>query len=140
MRKSLLATVALSAVTATLPALALTAVPAHAGDGDVEKARSCGGFRIELKVGPEDGGWEVESDVDDASAGSDWRIVIRQDGRRSSTGSAPPDPAGTSRSTCAVPTPPGADSVPVPRAPRRQPGPRLLPEDHPALRPATSPQ
>src|SRR5688500_6229234 len=82
MRKSLLTVVALSAVTATLPALALTAAPANAGDGDVEKARNCGGFQIELKVGPEDGGWEVESDVDDAKSGSDWRIVIRHDGRR----------------------------------------------------------
>jgi hypothetical protein len=81
MRKSLLTAVALSAVTATLPALALTAAPANAGDGDVEKARNCGGFRIELKVGPEDGGWEIESDVDDAKAGSEWRVVIRQDGR-----------------------------------------------------------
>ena len=82
MRKSLLTTVALSTVTAVVPALALTAAPASAGDGDVEKSRSCGGFRIELKVGPEDGGWEVESDVDDARGGSKWRIVIRQDGRR----------------------------------------------------------
>ena len=82
MRKSLLTTVALSTAAATVSALALTAAPANAGDGDVEKARNCGGFRIELKVGPEDGGWEVESDVDDAKAGSDWRIVIRQDGRR----------------------------------------------------------
>ena len=82
MRKSPLTAVTLSAVTATLPALALTTAPASAGDGDVEKARNCGGFRIELKVGPEDGGWEVESDVDDARAGSRWRIVIRHDGRR----------------------------------------------------------
>jgi hypothetical protein len=81
MKKNLITAVALSAVTATLPALALTAGPAQAGDDDIEKSRSCGGFRIELKVGPEDGGWEVESDVDDARAGSDWRIVIRQDGR-----------------------------------------------------------
>ncbi len=81
MRKNLITAVALSAVTATLPALALTAGPAQAGDDDIEKSRSCGGFRIELKVGPEDGGWDVESDVDDARAGSDWRIVIRQDGR-----------------------------------------------------------
>ena len=65
-----------------MAALGLSAAPASAGDGDVEKARNCGGFRLELKVGPEDGGWEVESDVDDASAGSDWRIVIRQDGSR----------------------------------------------------------
>lgn len=82
MRKSLLTAVALSAATTTVSALALTAAPANAGDGDVEKARNCGGFRIELKVGPEDGGWEVESDVDDARAGSRWRIVIRHDGRR----------------------------------------------------------
>ena len=82
MRKSLLTTIALPALAATVAALGLTAGPAIAGDGDVEKARNCGGFRIELKVGPEDGGWEVESDVDDARAGSDWRIVIRQDGRR----------------------------------------------------------
>ncbi|MGH3346291.1 MAG: hypothetical protein ACRDO4_04870 [Nocardioides sp.] len=82
MRKSLLTTVTLSTAAATVSALALTAAPANAGDGDVEKSRNCGGFRIELKVGPEDGGWEVESDVDDARAGSRWRIVIRQDGRR----------------------------------------------------------
>ncbi len=75
------ATIALTTLTtAALPAL-LVVAPAHAGDGDVEKARNCGGFRIELKVGREDAGWEVESDVDDARAGSRWRIKIRQDGR-----------------------------------------------------------
>ncbi len=110
MRKSLLATVALSAVTATLPALALTAVPAHAGDGDVEKARSCGGFRIELKVGPEDGGWEVESDVDDASAGSEWRIVIRQDGRKVFNRVRTAGPGGDVEVDLRRPDTPGADT------------------------------
>ncbi|WP_432479324.1 hypothetical protein [Nocardioides sp. GXQ0305] len=79
MKKHLLP-LAVSAATVA-SALTLAPSPALAGDGDVEKARGCGGFRIELKVGPEDGGWEVESDVDDASAGSDWRIRIRHDGR-----------------------------------------------------------
>lgn len=69
-------------LTTALSGIALNAAPAHAGDDDVERARSCGGWRIELEVGPEDSGWEVESDIDDADAGSRWRVVVRQDGQR----------------------------------------------------------
>ena len=62
----------------SVPALALTATPAHA----VDKSQRCDGARMELSVERADGGFEVEADVDDATPGSRWRIVMRHDGKR----------------------------------------------------------
>ena len=62
----------------SVPVLALTAAPAHA----VDKSQRCDGARMELSVERDDGGFEVEADVDDAVPGSRWRLTLRQDGRR----------------------------------------------------------
>ena len=62
----------------SVPALALTATPAHA----VDKSKRCDGARMELSVEKDDGRFEVEADVDDANPGSRWRIVMRHDGKR----------------------------------------------------------
>lgn len=62
----------------SVPALALAAAPAHA----VDKSQRCDGARMELSVEKDDGRFEVEADVDDATPGSRWRIVMRHDGQR----------------------------------------------------------
>lgn len=61
-----------------VPALAVTATPAHAA----EKSQRCDGARMELSVEKDDGKFEVEAEIDDARPGSRWRIVLRHDGKR----------------------------------------------------------
>jgi hypothetical protein len=61
-----------------VPALTLTATPAHA----VDKSQRCDGARMELSVEKDDGRFEVEADIDDADPGSRWRLALRQDGNR----------------------------------------------------------
>lgn len=68
-------------------ALALTvagAMPASAkGNGDVERRGSCSsGTEWKLKLSPEDGGIEVEYEVDSNQNGERWRVKIVQDGDR----------------------------------------------------------
>ncbi len=63
--------------------LALLAMPApaFAGDRDVERSGSCSGRSDwKLKLSPEDGGIEVEFEVDQNVVGDTWRVVIRQNG------------------------------------------------------------
>jgi hypothetical protein len=63
--------------------LALLAMPtpAFAGDRDVERSGSCSGRSDwELKLSPEDGGIEVEFEIDQNVVGDTWRVVIRQNG------------------------------------------------------------
>jgi hypothetical protein len=67
-------------------ALALTvlgAVPAAAGDRDVERRGSCSGSTDwKLKLSPEDGGIEVEYEVDSNVNGQSWKVKIFQNGNR----------------------------------------------------------
>ena len=60
-------------------ALALSSGPAAA---DVERHGTCAGATYEFTVDRENGGFEVSADVDHATPGSRWRIVLRQDGDR----------------------------------------------------------
>lgn len=56
-------------------------VPAFAGGRDVERRGSCSGRSDwKLKLSPEDGGIEVEFEVDQNVVGDEWRVVIRQNG------------------------------------------------------------
>lgn len=60
-----------------------TALPAMAGDGDVEREGSCGRRSDwKLKLSPENGGLEVEFEVDQNVSGDRWRVIMRHDGRR----------------------------------------------------------
>ena len=59
-----------------VPATMLIASPAQA----VDRSERCDGARIELSVEKDDGRFEVEADVDNAPRGSQWRIVLKQDG------------------------------------------------------------
>jgi len=72
-------------------ALALTvggAVPASAKDGDVIRRGSCSaGAEWKLKLSEEDGGIEVEYEVDSNVNGQRWRVRIFQNGERIFLGS-----------------------------------------------------
>lgn len=74
-------TIALTTVAAVIavPAALLVAGPAHA-DVEREKHGTCGSGRYELNVDSEGRGYEVNVDLDNVTAGSKWRIVIKQDG------------------------------------------------------------
>ncbi len=70
---------------AFMAALALVLVApaqiASAGDRDVIREGSCDGQSDwKLKVSPEDGGLEVEFEVDQNVTGDRWRVKIRHDG------------------------------------------------------------
>ncbi len=61
-----------------VPAVTLVASPASA----VEKSGPCADARVDLSVERDDGGFEVEADVDNANPGSRWKIVLKHDGKR----------------------------------------------------------
>jgi hypothetical protein len=70
---------------ALMAALALVLVApaqiASAGDPDVIREGSCDGQSDwKLKISPEDGGLEVEFEVDQNVNGDRWRVKIRHDG------------------------------------------------------------
>ncbi|WP_139977919.1 hypothetical protein [Nocardioides litoris] len=70
------ATLAATALVAT-PLAVLTAAPAQAA----EKSGRCDGATFKLEVEKDDGRYEIDTDIDDARPGSQWRIVLKQDGR-----------------------------------------------------------
>jgi anti-sigma-K factor RskA len=76
-KKSLIASTALVA-TAAAGTTVLVAAPASA---DVERRGTCAGATYELNVDRERGGFEVDADIDDARAGSEWTVAIRHDGK-----------------------------------------------------------
>ena len=77
MKKSLIASTALVA-TAAAGTTVLVAAPASA---DVERRGTCAGATYELNVDRERGGFEVDADIDNARAGSEWTVAIRHDGK-----------------------------------------------------------
>lgn len=59
------------------------AAPAIAKDGDVERSGNCSTRSDwKLKLSPEDGGLEVEYEVDQNVVGRKWRVVLKHDGYR----------------------------------------------------------
>jgi hypothetical protein len=75
MKKTLIATTLVAAAAAG--STVLVAGPASA---DVERRGTCAGATYELNVDRERGGFEVDADIDNARAGSEWRVAIRHDG------------------------------------------------------------
>ena len=75
----------LLATTATLGATTLVAVPlallTTTSASAVEKSGTCSGAKFELDVEKDDGVFEVEADIDYAQPGSQWRVVLKHDGR-----------------------------------------------------------
>ncbi|HEX6148691.1 hypothetical protein [Nocardioides sp.] len=66
-------------IAATLPAF--TVGTAHASDGEVERRGSCSGSADwKLKAKPDNGGLEVEGEVDSNRNGQRWRWVLRRNG------------------------------------------------------------
>ena len=51
-------------------------------DDDTERTITCGQALVELNVDKEPNGFEVGADVDNAKAGSKWKVVLRHDGDR----------------------------------------------------------
>ncbi|MET3963434.1 hypothetical protein ABIE44_003368 [Marmoricola sp. OAE513] len=76
-KKYALATAGLATAIA-LPASVLTASPASA---DVERTIRCGAAEVELSVDRENGRFEVDGSIDNAVAGSKWRVALRHDGK-----------------------------------------------------------
>ncbi|HEX5918351.1 MAG TPA: hypothetical protein VFY76_10880 [Nocardioides sp.] len=75
MKKTLIATALVA--TAAAGTTVLVAGPASA---DVERRGTCAGATYELNVDRERGGFEVDADIDNARAGSEWRVAVRHDG------------------------------------------------------------
>ncbi|QLQ11085.1 MAG: hypothetical protein HZY75_12845 [Nocardioidaceae bacterium] len=59
--------------------LAILATPVSANAADREFR--CSGAEVEFDVDKERGKYEVDVDVDDAQAGSKWRITLRHNGK-----------------------------------------------------------
>jgi hypothetical protein len=63
--------------------LSVFAVPASAGDRDVVRAGDCSARSDwKLKVKADDGGLEVEFEVDQNVVGDTWKVRVLQDGER----------------------------------------------------------
>jgi hypothetical protein len=72
----------LTAVTA-MCLLAVAATPVAAKDGDVLRAGSCtGASTSKIKLSDEDGGIEVELEVDQNRNGVRWTVTLVRNGRR----------------------------------------------------------
>lgn len=80
-----------SALLVTLGVALAPGAGAIAGDDRVERSGSCSGpgaARWDLKVKTDDGGLEVEGEVDSNRSGQTWRWVIRRNGERVAGGVA----------------------------------------------------
>jgi hypothetical protein len=85
MKKAIGLTLGLALMTSL--ALVVPAGVALAGNNDVIEEGSCGGSSDwKLKISPEDGGLEVEFEVDQNVSGDRWRVKIRHDGDLAFTG------------------------------------------------------
>jgi hypothetical protein len=74
---------AAAAVLAALLVIPMASLPAVANDSDVERSGNCGGRSDwKLKLSPEDGGIEVEFEVDQNKVGRRWKVGLRHDGYR----------------------------------------------------------
>jgi hypothetical protein len=72
-----------AAALVTALAIVVPAGMAWAGDNDVIERGSCSGSSDwKLKLSPEDGGIEVEFEVDQNVSGDEWKVKIRHDGER----------------------------------------------------------
>lgn len=77
MKKTVLAVGAVIAVAAVV----LAAWLVWGGEDDVVARDTCNGSAYELSVEEEDGGLEVTFELQSASAGETWQVLIEQDGR-----------------------------------------------------------
>lgn len=76
MKRSIPITAALTTL-----ALALPAASPAGDDGEIERAGKCtGGTSSEIRVRPDDGGLEVEFEVDQNRSGVPWKVKIKDNG------------------------------------------------------------
>lgn len=59
------------------PLAVLTAAPASA----VEREGRCDGAEFQLEVERDNGRFDVDADIDDATPGSKWRVILKHEGR-----------------------------------------------------------
>ena len=76
MKKTLIATTLVA--TAAAGTTVFVAGPASA---DVERRGTCAGATFELNVDRERGGYDVDADVENARASSEWTVAVRHDGK-----------------------------------------------------------
>ena len=76
MKKTLIATTLVA--TAAAGTTVLVAGPASA---DVERRGTCAGATYELNVDRERGGYDVDADIENARAFSEWTVAVRHDGK-----------------------------------------------------------
>ena len=76
MKKTLIATTLVA--TAAAGTTVLVAGPASA---DVERRGTCAGATYELNVDRERGGYDVDADIENARAFSQWTVAVRHNGK-----------------------------------------------------------
>lgn len=96
-----------------LGALVVAPSPAFAKDGDIIKTGNCSGLTDwKLKVGREDGGLEVEYQVDSNRVGQQWRVRLLDDGvLRASVTRTTKAPSGSFTVRRIIPNMAGTDDI-----------------------------
>jgi hypothetical protein len=109
MKRIILSTVAAAVAVA---ALALPAA-APANDDDIRRAGECtGGSTSKIKVKPDDGGLEVEFEVDQNKNGVKWRVRLKDNSKRVFRGSARTQaPSGSFSIERQLANMPGTDTI-----------------------------
>lgn len=63
------------------PALVLAASPAHADGPEQSREFNFAGAEVDFSVEKERNRFEIDVDLDDATPGEKWRLVLRHDGK-----------------------------------------------------------
>jgi hypothetical protein len=71
-----------AAVGLSVPAVLLAQSSAGAAPDEAERSTVCGQVRLELGADRERNGIEVDADLDGATPGSTWKVVLRHDGEK----------------------------------------------------------
>lgn len=72
---------ALAAGALAVPVLALSLAPAQAAPADVDRYGACGTGDFEFSVDRDNGGYEVEAQLEHLPRGQKWRITLRHNGK-----------------------------------------------------------
>jgi hypothetical protein len=71
-----------AAVGLSVPVVLLLSERADAAADEAERSTACGRAWLELSADREPSGLEVDADLDGATPGSTWRMVLRHDGEK----------------------------------------------------------
>ena len=86
-RRATRVTVAVSTAALVAGALVVAAAPAQAKSPRVIATEQCGPVFTKLKISPEDGGMEVEYELDQNRNGRRWSLRMERDGQQVASGS-----------------------------------------------------